>query len=53
VLTHYGHGPAPVFFGSGYVDLKAWWLRGLEIGVVLLIIYMGIGGLWMKVLGYY
>ncbi|MDR2236434.1 MAG: anion permease [Chryseobacterium sp.] len=53
VLTHYGHGPAPVFFGSGYVDLKAWWLRGLEIGVVLLIIYMAVGGLWMKVLGYY
>ncbi|MFD1630440.1 anion permease [Pseudopedobacter beijingensis] len=53
VLTHYGHGPAPVFFGSGYVDLKAWWLRGLEIGIVLLIIYMGIGGLWMKVIGYY
>ncbi len=53
VLTHYGHGPAPVFFGSGYVDLKAWWLRGLEIGIVLLIIYMVVGGLWMKVLGYY
>lgn len=53
VLTHYGHGPAPVFFGSGYVELKAWWLRGLEIGIVLLIIYMGVGGLWMKILGYY
>ncbi|MEY8759692.1 anion permease [Chryseobacterium tongliaoense] len=53
VLTHYGHGPAPVFFGSGYVDLKAWWLRGLEIGIVLLIIYMVVGGLWMKILGYY
>lgn len=53
VLTHYGHGPAPVYFGSGYVELKAWWLRGLEIGMVLLIIYMVVGGLWMKVLGYY
>lgn len=53
VLTHYGHGPAPVFFGSGYVDLKSWWIHGLEIGIVLLIIYMGLGGLWMKVLGYY
>ncbi|WP_300686904.1 anion permease [Chryseobacterium sp.] len=53
VLTHYGHGPAPVFFGSGYVDLKSWWIRGLEIGIVLLIIYMVVGGLWMKVLGYY
>jgi len=53
VLTHYGHGPAPVFFGSNYVELKAWWVKGLEIGIVLLIIYMGIGGLWMKVIGYY
>lgn len=53
VLTHYGHGPAPVFFGSGFVDLKSWWIHGLEIGIVLLIIYMGIGGLWMKILGYY
>ncbi|MDH1604104.1 anion permease, partial [Empedobacter sp. GD03739] len=53
VLTHYGHGPAPVYFGSGYVELKTWWLKGLEIGIVLLIIYMAVGGLWMKVLGYY
>ncbi len=53
VLTHYGHGPAPVFFGSGYVELKSWWIKGLEIGIVLLIIYMAVGGLWMKILGYY
>lgn len=52
-LTHYGHGPAPVFFGSGYVDLKSWWLRGLETGLILLLIYMTIGGLWMKIIGYY
>ncbi len=53
VLTHYGHGPAPVFFGSRYVELKSWWIKGLQIGIVLLIIYMGVGGLWMKVIGYY
>ncbi|UUC44273.1 anion permease [Flavobacterium cerinum] len=52
-LTHYGHGPAPVFFGSGYVDLKNWWLRGLETGLILLLIYMTVGGLWMKIIGYY
>ena len=33
-LTHYGHGPAPVFFGSGYVDLKSWWVKGLITGLV-------------------
>ena len=53
VLTHYGHGPAPVYFGSGYVDLKSWWTKGFEIGILLLLIYMGIGGLWMKIIGYY
>jgi DASS family divalent anion:Na+ symporter len=53
VLTHYGHGPAPVFFGSGYVDLKDWWIVGFKIGIVLLLLYMGIGGLWMKVIGLY
>ncbi|WP_409415665.1 anion permease [Flavobacterium sp. PS2] len=52
-LTHYGHGPAPVFFGSGYVDLKSWWVKGLVTGLVLLLIYMVIGGLWMNVIGYY
>ncbi|NAW51124.1 DASS family sodium-coupled anion symporter [Elizabethkingia argentiflava] len=53
VLTHYGHGPAPVYFGSGYVDLKSWWVRGFQIGIVLLFIYMVIGVVWMKILGYY
>ncbi|TRX38268.1 anion permease [Flavobacterium restrictum] len=52
-LTHYGHGPAPVFFGSGYVDLKSWWLKGLVTGLVLLVIYMVIGGFWMGIIGYY
>lgn len=52
-LTHYGHGPAPVFFGSGFVDIKNWWTKGLITGVIMLVIYMVVGGLWMKVIGYY
>ncbi len=52
-LTHYGHGPAPVFFGSGYVDLKSWWIKGLITGLVMLLIYMVIGGLWLRVIGYF
>jgi DASS family divalent anion:Na+ symporter len=50
-LTHYGHGPAPVFFGSGYVDLKSWWVKGLITGLVMLFIYMVIGGLWLRLIG--
>jgi len=52
-LTHYAHGPAPVFFGSGYVEIKQWWTIGLIIGIVFLAIWMGLGGLWWKVTGIY
>ena len=52
-LTHYAHGPAPVFFGSGYVEIKQWWIMGLVIGIALLVIWMGLGGMWWKVTGIY
>ena len=52
-LTHYGHGPAPVFFGSGYVELKTWWAYGLVIGLVLLGIYLIVGTSWMTMIGSY
>ncbi|WP_432222220.1 anion permease [Flavobacterium sp. TMP13] len=52
-LTHYAHGPAPVFFGSGYVEIKQWWGYGLIIGIVLMALWMGLGGLWWKVTGIY
>lgn len=50
-LTHYGHGPAPIFFGSTYVDMKDWWKHGFFISVLFLIIWFGVGGLWWKVIG--
>ena len=50
-MTHYGTGPAPVLFGSGYVDLGSWWKLGGLISVVNIIICMGIGGLWWKLIG--
>ena len=50
-MTHYGTGPAPVLFGSGYVALNTWWKFGFLISVVNIIIWLGVGGLWWKVLG--
>lgn len=50
-MTHYGTGPAPVFFGSGYVEMGDWWKSGFIISVVNIVIWLGIGGLWWKVLG--
>ncbi|HJV38219.1 MAG TPA: anion permease [Geothrix sp.] len=50
-MTHYGTGPAPVLFGTGYVELGTWWRTGLIVSVVNIIIWVGLGGLWWKVLG--
>jgi len=50
-MTHYGTGPAPVLFGTGYVEVGTWWRLGLLISFVNIVIWVGIGGLWWKVLG--
>jgi DASS family divalent anion:Na+ symporter len=52
-LTHYGSGPAPVMFGSGYVQLGAWWKLGALAGVINLLIWSTIGVLWWRIIGVY
>lgn len=50
-LTHYAAGPAPIYFGSGYVDQGTWWKLGFLISVINLVIWVGVGAAWWKVLG--
>ena len=50
-LTHYAHGPAPIFFGSTYVDMKDWWKHGFFISLLFLLVWFVVGGLWWKVIG--
>ncbi len=50
-LTHYGSGPAPILFGSGYVSVSQWWKMGFLVSVVNIAIWMFGGGLWWKILG--
>jgi len=52
-LTHYGIAPAPIFFGTGYVSLQTWWKVGAILGAVHILIWLGVGGLWWKLLGYW
>ena len=52
-LTHYATGTSPVIFGSGYTTLAEWWKAGFVMSVVNLIIFLVVGGLWWKVLGYW
>jgi divalent anion:Na+ symporter, DASS family len=50
-MTHYGCGPAPVLFGTGYVEIGTWWRVGLLVSVLNIVIWVGVGGLWWKALG--
>jgi len=50
-MTHYGTGPAPIFFGSGYVEMGAWWRLGALVSVVNILIWLLVGGLWWSVIG--
>jgi len=50
-LTHYGTGPAPIYYGAGYTDLKTWWGIGFVASLVNLVIWMGIGPFYWKALG--
>lgn len=52
-LTHYGTGTAPVIFGSGFVTLGEWWKVGLIISLVNSVVWIGIGLVWWKIMGYY
>ncbi len=50
-LTHYGSGPAPILYGTGYVSVTTWWKVGFLISLVNIGIWLLVGGLWWKILG--
>ena len=52
-MTHYGTGSAPVYFGTGYVSQKMWWKVGFLLSVVNVMIWLGVGLLWWKLLGWW
>ena len=49
--THYSSGQAPILYASGYVSQKRWWIMNLVLGIVYFIIWIGLGSLWMKLIG--
>lgn len=49
--THYSSGPAPILYGSGYITQKRWWTMNIVLGFVSFIIWIGLGSLWMKLIG--
>ena len=52
-LTHYGTGSAPVYFGVGYINQSTWWKLGFLLSILILAVWLGIGMVWWRVIGYW
>jgi len=48
VLTPYATGPAPVYFGSGYIPRRDFWRLGMIFGLIFLVALLVIGGLTLS-----
>ncbi|MEN9654594.1 MAG: putative malate transporter yflS [Chlamydiota bacterium] len=50
-LTHYGSGPAPILFSTGYHTVGSWWKMGALTSFVTIPIWLILGSLWWKLIG--
>jgi DASS family divalent anion:Na+ symporter len=51
--TYYGSGPAPIFFGSGYIERYTWLRVGFLVSILILLIWFTAGTAWWHLLGYW
>ncbi len=49
--THYSSGPAPILFGAGFHTLPNWWKIGFIFSLIVIPIFVFVGGAWWKLLG--
>jgi DASS family divalent anion:Na+ symporter len=52
-LTHYGTTTAPIVFAQGYLRVDEWWRVGLIASFVNLAIWMTVGFVWWKLVGFW
>jgi L-tartrate/succinate antiporter len=50
ILTPYGTGPSPIYYGCGYVKGKDFWLLGLILGAIFFAVYLIIELPWLAYL---
>jgi len=50
IITPYGTGPSPIYYGSGYLPTKDYWRLGSIFGLIFLLALLFIGYPWMKMI---
>lgn len=51
--TNYSSGPVIIYFGLGYVSAPSWFRVGFLVSLLHLIIWIGGGLIWWKILGWW
>jgi anion transporter len=49
VITPYATGPAPVYFGSGFIPRRDFWALGFVFGLIYLTALLGVGIPWLLI----
>jgi L-tartrate/succinate antiporter len=47
IITPYGTGPSPVYYGSGYLPSADWWRLGAIFGAIFLGVFLVVGVPWV------
>jgi DASS family divalent anion:Na+ symporter len=52
-LTHYGTTTGPILYSANYVTFGEWWRAGFAVSVINLVVWLTVGFVWWKFLGYW
>ena len=48
ILTPYGTGPSPVYYGTGYLSAGEYWRYGALFGAIFRAVFLIIGLPWLQ-----
>lgn len=48
IVTPYGTGPSPVYYGSGYLPARDYWRLGAVFGLLYLVVFLALGLPWVR-----
>jgi len=52
ILTPYGIGPSPIYYGGGYIPGRDFWIYGFILGLIFFLVYMVIIIPWLAFLNF-
>ena len=52
ILTPYGIGPSPIYYGGGYIRGRDFWIYGFILGLIFFLVYMAIIIPWLGFLNF-